>query len=299
MKAYLFNAINRYKRFSEELDAKTILCNKAWWVFNDSGEKEVYIFNADGTLIISVSGRVTNATWQYVSANKSLIISGDNQSYMVRPVFYDNMVFALQIDGTNECVFLIDENNLSNIQVRSLSDLNRYFDEKEKKELLKEEQSRQAALQAQIQREIEEDKIRKQKEEETERNRIYWLCSSLESKAKKIGAWTHRLILFPALFFVMFNSSTFIDEYFKLFILNEWHSFLFEHIGYWTILVGLIEFVGLIHLFIYLTLILPTIVAYNILVQKYEEENWNDTYAISHLKSHMNWKSLFNRSSWM
>lgn len=165
MKTYLFNAINRYKRFSEELDAKTILCNKTWWVFNDSGEKEIYIFNTDGTLIISVSGRVTNATWLYVSANKSLVISGDNQSYMVRPVFYDNMVFALQIDGTNECVFLIDENNLSNIQVRSLSDLNRYFDEKEKQELQKEEQNRQAALQTQI----EEQKIRKQKEEEAEK----------------------------------------------------------------------------------------------------------------------------------
>lgn len=295
MKTYLFNAINRYKRFSEELDAKTILCNKAWWVFNDSGEKEIYIFNTDGTLIISVSGRVTNATWLYVSANKSLVISGDNQSYMVRPVFYDNMVFALQIDGTNECVFFIDENNLSNIQVRSLSDLNRYFDEKEKQELQKEEQNRQAALQAQI----EEQKNRKQKEEEAEKNRICWLCSSLESKAKKIGVWTHRLILFPTLFFVMFESSTFIDEYFKLFIINEWHSFLFEHISYWTILIGLIELVGLIYLFIYLTLILPTIVAYNILVQKYEEENWNDTHAILYLKSRMNWKSLFSRSAWM
>lgn len=45
MKTYLFDTFNRYKRFSEKLDAKTILCNKSWWVFNDSGEKEVYIFN--------------------------------------------------------------------------------------------------------------------------------------------------------------------------------------------------------------------------------------------------------------
>ena len=70
MKTYLYDTFHRYKRFSEELDAKTILCNKSWWVFNDSGEKEIYIFNTNGTLIISVSGRVTNATWQYISANK-------------------------------------------------------------------------------------------------------------------------------------------------------------------------------------------------------------------------------------
>ena len=97
MKTYLFDTFNRYKRFSEELDAKTILCNKSWWVFNDSGEKEVYIFNTDGSLIISVSGKVTNATWKYIPANKSVIISGNNQSYMVHPAFYDNMIFALQV----------------------------------------------------------------------------------------------------------------------------------------------------------------------------------------------------------
>ena len=85
MKTYLFDTFNRYKRFSEKLDAKTILCNKSWWVFNDSGEKELYIFNTDGSLIISVSGKVTNATWKYVPANKSIIISGNNQSYMVHP----------------------------------------------------------------------------------------------------------------------------------------------------------------------------------------------------------------------
>ena len=138
MKAYLFNAINRYKKFSEELDVQTILCDKPWWVFNDSGEKEVYIFNTDGTLIISVSGRVTNATWQYISANKSIIIPGNSQSYMVRPVFYDKMVFALQVDGTNECIFLIDENNISLTNVKSLTDLKNYFFEKERQELLQE-----------------------------------------------------------------------------------------------------------------------------------------------------------------
>ena len=69
MKTYLFNAINRYKKLSEELDVKAILCDKSWWVFNDSGEKELYIFNTDGNLIISISGKVSNGTWQYIAAN--------------------------------------------------------------------------------------------------------------------------------------------------------------------------------------------------------------------------------------
>lgn len=162
MKTYLFDTFNRYKRFSEKLDAKTILCNKSWWVFNDSGEKEVYIFNTDGSLIISVSGKVTNATWKYIPANKSVIISGNNQSYMVHPAFYDNMIFALQVDGTNEYAFLIDENNLPSTNLKSFSDLDVYFAEKERQAVLAEERKQQAAIEAQRQREIE----REQKREE-------------------------------------------------------------------------------------------------------------------------------------
>ena len=154
MKTYLYDTFHRYKRFSEELDAKTILCNKSWWVFNDSGEKEVYIFNTDGTLIISVSGRVTNATWQYIAANKSLIITGNNQSYMVHPAFYDNSIFALQVDGTNHYAFLIDENNMSSTNMRSFADLKNHFAEKERQAELEEERKRQAAIEAQRQREI-------------------------------------------------------------------------------------------------------------------------------------------------
>ena len=50
MKTYLLETLNRYKRFSESLDAKAVLSNKAWVVFNDEGEKQVYIFQEDGTV---------------------------------------------------------------------------------------------------------------------------------------------------------------------------------------------------------------------------------------------------------
>lgn len=41
MKTYLLETLNRYKRLSESLDAKAVLSNKAWVVFNDEGEKQV------------------------------------------------------------------------------------------------------------------------------------------------------------------------------------------------------------------------------------------------------------------
>ena len=172
MKTYLFDTFNRYKRFSEELDAKTILCNKSWWVFNDSGEKELYIFNTDGTLIISVSGKVTNATWQYITANKSIVITGNNQSYMVHPAFYDNMIFALQVDGTNEYAFLIDENNLPSTNLKSLADLKEHFAEKERQAVLAEERKRQAELAALMQKKLEEDREKARLEKEEEERRI-------------------------------------------------------------------------------------------------------------------------------
>ena len=117
MKTYLLDSINRYKRFSENLDVKTILCNKSWWVFNDSGEKEIYIFQEDGSLIISVNGQVTNANWKFISANKSLIINTEKQSVMVHSAFMDNVIFALQLDGTNQFAFLIDESNMEEIKI--------------------------------------------------------------------------------------------------------------------------------------------------------------------------------------
>jgi hypothetical protein len=136
MKTYLFDTFNRYTRFSENLDVKTILCNKSWWVFNDSGEKELYIFNTDGTLIIAVSGRVTNATWQYIPANKSIVVTGNAQSYMVHPAFCDNMLLALQVDGTNQYTFLIDEKSILSTNLKTFNDLVLYFAEKEKQAIL-------------------------------------------------------------------------------------------------------------------------------------------------------------------
>lgn len=132
MKTYLFDTFNRYKRFSEKLDAKTILCEKSWWVFNDNGEKEVYIFQTDGTLIISIKGKVNYSNWKYIAANRSIIITSRDHSYMIVPAFVDDNILALQVDGTNEYAFLIDEQKLRKLTFRTYNDILWYFIEKEK-----------------------------------------------------------------------------------------------------------------------------------------------------------------------
>ena len=112
MKAYLLDIPNKYHRFSKNLDVKAILCNKSWLVFNDSGDKELYIFQENGSLITSVNGSVINATWQYISANNSLVISFKEQSYMLHPSFKDDVIFVLQLDGTEKFAFMIDNSSL-------------------------------------------------------------------------------------------------------------------------------------------------------------------------------------------
>lgn len=164
MKTFLLDIADRFRRFDEQLDVKALLCNKSWQVFNDSGVKEIYIFQEDGSLIISLNGKVSRATWQYIPANRSLIINSDNESYMLRPFFQDENLFALQLDGTREYSFLLNEAQRASFPVESLSDLKFYLEHKEERLLqIQVEKERQLALQQR------EEELRKKRQREREK----------------------------------------------------------------------------------------------------------------------------------
>ena len=167
MKAFLFDSLNRFRKYSEELDTKAeirkCLCDKAWQVFNNSGDKEVYIFQEDGSLIISINGNITRGSWQYLSVNNSIAISASNQEYMVHPAFLDNILFALQVDGTENYAFLIDQKNAQNFAPKSLDDLHSYFRLKEQKRIEEENRIREEQRLAELKR-IEEERMRKESE---------------------------------------------------------------------------------------------------------------------------------------
>lgn len=131
MKTYLLETLNRYKRFSESLDAKAVLSNKAWIVFNDEGEKQVYIFQEDGTVLITTNGIGSVKTWKYIPANKSILINGDgNRFVMLRTAFVDENILAFQLDGTDRYAFMIDENNKAFFAPKTLEELNKYLVDK-------------------------------------------------------------------------------------------------------------------------------------------------------------------------
>lgn len=153
MITFLFDTINRYKKFSENLDVKTILCNKSWWIFNDSGEKIIIIFQENSSLIISSNGKVTSGKWQYIPANKSVIISFGKQSYMHHSAFIDNNILVLQVDGTELYTFMIDEEYHGSFRPRSLKDLYSYFERMEYKKTEEENNRKKILLEQQRQRE--------------------------------------------------------------------------------------------------------------------------------------------------
>ena len=135
MKTYLFETLNRYRRFSESLDAKAVLSNKAWIVFNDEGEKQVYIFQEDGTVLITTNGIGSVKTWKYIPANKSILINGEDNSFvMLRTAFVDENILAFQLDGTDRYAFMIDENNKALFAPKTLEELNTYLVDKLDKE---------------------------------------------------------------------------------------------------------------------------------------------------------------------
>lgn len=164
MKTFLLDSFNRYKRFSEELDVKTILCNKSWLIFNDCGDKELYVFQENGSLIASVNGNVTNAKWQYIPANKSLVVSFREQSFMFHPSFINNVIFALQQDGTERFAFMINEEQSDSFYPKSLKELNNYFEGIERKRIEAEEQEKRWLIEQQRkeQQRIEEEYKRQQ-----------------------------------------------------------------------------------------------------------------------------------------
>lgn len=172
MKTYLFETLNRYKRFSESLDAKAVLSNKAWIVFNDEGEKQVYIFQEDGTVLITTNGIGSVKTWKYIPANKSILINGDgNRFVMLRTAFVDENILAFQLDGTDRYAFMIDENNKALFAPKTLEELNTYLVDKLDTE-----------KQKQIEQQNKDNELAEKAKQETNRERAEKIMAEIQIK---------------------------------------------------------------------------------------------------------------------
>lgn len=130
MKTYLMRIPEILRGVSETLDVTATLCDRSWVVFNDEGVKILFIFERDGTLIVSRNGVVSKQSWSYIRATKAILIDNAQQSYLLHPAFIDNVVFALNQDGTQHHLFMIDEGQVGQFPMLTLDALHHYFESK-------------------------------------------------------------------------------------------------------------------------------------------------------------------------
>ena len=129
MKTFTLNIPRDIRNWSYALDAKTILCSRSWIIINEGNVKEVYIFQEDGTLILSYNGKVCKTRWEYIAQNTSLIIEDtESDTYMLKPAYYDNKVLVLQVDGTDEYAIMVNENHIGELMLDSIDKIKQYIE---------------------------------------------------------------------------------------------------------------------------------------------------------------------------
>lgn len=127
MKTYLMSIPDSIKGVSDKLNVKALLCDKSWVIYNDDGIKIVFIFEKNGSIIISQNGVVVKAKWEYVKANKSILIENNGQTLLLHPTFVDDILFIMQQDGTNLHIVMIDEKEVERLMLKTLEAINKYL----------------------------------------------------------------------------------------------------------------------------------------------------------------------------
>jgi hypothetical protein len=129
MKPFISDLIPKIQRFSQKLDNLTLLTNQHWVAIDDIDNKKiVYIFRSNNELLISQNGIVERAKWEYLG-NNSLLIEKKSESYLFRHGFFDENILALKVDGKEEYVFLINENNFEG-ELNSLNKITAFLTQK-------------------------------------------------------------------------------------------------------------------------------------------------------------------------
>lgn len=111
MKTFIADIIPKLKKFSHKLDNLTLLTNQHWVIIDElKNSKCVYIFRSNYELLISQNGKVEKGKWEYLG-NNSLLVERKDECFLFRHGFFDSNILALKVDGRDEYVFLVNENN--------------------------------------------------------------------------------------------------------------------------------------------------------------------------------------------
>lgn len=79
---------------------------------------------------------------------------------MLHPSFKDDVIFALQQDGTERFVFMIEENQSNFFHPKSLKELTAYFENKERRSIEERQQEKRILLKQQETKQKKEENFR-------------------------------------------------------------------------------------------------------------------------------------------
>ena len=96
-------------------------------MLNNQNAKILYIFRKDGSLLISTDGSVVKAHWEYVKENQTILIEDSEHCCLFHPVFYDDIVLAIQQDGTEKCLAMVNFDKASEFLELTVEAINKHF----------------------------------------------------------------------------------------------------------------------------------------------------------------------------
>lgn len=122
MKFYLTDIIYKIQSFSKKLDNETLLCDQNWVLLDLNSEiKEVWIFRANNTLLVSKNGITNKGKWEFVS-KQNILIEQSEMNFLMKHGFLDETILALKLDGSDSYAFFINE-SMSNSEFNTLEDI--------------------------------------------------------------------------------------------------------------------------------------------------------------------------------
>lgn len=186
MKAYLMSLPKSLKGISDRLNVRSLLCAKTWVVFHEE-KKVIFIFQKDGSLIVSQNGVASKGKWEYIKPNKTILVEAVDVMLLLHPTFVDDVLFILQQDGTDGYFVLIDEEQIGKFVQKTIAAIADYLRvvSGEAAEWQQKERERQQ----------EEEAERKRKERERREKAIEMAKSEIEQvtkplrKKEKITRW--------------------------------------------------------------------------------------------------------------
>lgn len=152
MKTFILKAVERLRNYSQKLDAKAILFEKSWEVFNETGDKELMIFRTNSELLISRNGIVQKGKWELLDI-ANLLIDVDNKSYLLNAAYIEEKFLALKLDGTQQFMVMIETDMKNRFSMNSINAIEQYLEDRYKR--IEAEKAEQKRLEEQKRKQLE------------------------------------------------------------------------------------------------------------------------------------------------